>query len=173
MNVNSPQLPSRRGGRPIPQPHDYRPDFYTPENIIGHTGSLHSNPTVYFRRGQEFGRITQSHQYAWNLGRQEVRRESRGKRYVIGNRKVNGAERAEEKFVSPKGAEELIHVSRSPFISCKRANVDQLAILASAIRKFPNKKVGPPITFRRVAHHRTYLWGLGVGVRAVVRTVFR
>jgi hypothetical protein len=42
----------------------YRSDFYIPENIIGYTGHVDRNPTVYFRNllTQEFGHITQN----WN-----------------------------------------------------------------------------------------------------------
>ncbi|MBQ4822433.1 hypothetical protein [Aquimarina sp. MMG016] len=52
---------------------NYRDDFFTAENIIGYTGELGMNPTVYFRDGDYFGRITQDHGHADNIGRNIVR----------------------------------------------------------------------------------------------------
>jgi len=51
----------------------YRPDFYTAENIVGYTGDLHNDPTVYFETYTEHGRITQFHHKWDNVGRNEVR----------------------------------------------------------------------------------------------------
>ena len=68
----------------------YRHDFYREENIIGYTGELLKNPTVYFadagginpRLQQvgnkqqvlvEFGHITQAHNMPSNVGRERVR----------------------------------------------------------------------------------------------------
>jgi len=50
----------------------YRGDFYVPQNIIGYTGDLNNNPTVYFKSGYSYGHITQSHDLRQNVGREEV-----------------------------------------------------------------------------------------------------
>ncbi len=67
----------------------YMDDFYTEANIIGHTGSLADNPTVYFAdagimnpvtrvvngKNQvmvKFGHITQHHDLPGNIGRETV-----------------------------------------------------------------------------------------------------
>ncbi len=56
----------------------YRDDFYTADNIIGYTGDINNNPTVYFRSEKDgevtFGRITQEHKDDFNVGREEVRK---------------------------------------------------------------------------------------------------
>lgn len=159
---------------PQPQPQlAYRPDFYTPENIIGHTGKLHEHPTVYFRDGDEFGHITQTHQYGWNVGRERVGREIRGRRYYhIENQTINGALRAVEFFVDRSGRVDVFHYSRNPFIDCSRANTDQLAILASAIWRFQERKAGRPAGFNPDAHRRRSIWALGARAGAAVRGIF-
>jgi hypothetical protein len=51
----------------------YRDDFYNGDNLIGYTGDLNNNPTVYFlSNDQQFGHITQYHQYHINIGRERV-----------------------------------------------------------------------------------------------------
>ena len=127
---------------PPPPGAAYRPDFYTPENIIGYTGSLRDNPTVYFKEGSKFGHITQSHSASYNVGREEVQEEFGGMKYVIENQTENGKETAVEKLVDPTagGAELIFHKSRSKFIDVRRANIDVLAMLAQAIWKFPARK---------------------------------
>jgi hypothetical protein len=68
----------------------YRDDFYKEENILGYTGKLGSNPTVYFADAGgvnpklqqvgdkqkvvvQFGHITQAHDDPTNVGRERVR----------------------------------------------------------------------------------------------------
>ena len=68
----------------------YRDDFYKEENILGYTGQLGSNPTVYFADAGgvnpklqqvgdkqkvvvQFGHITQAHDDSTNVGRERVR----------------------------------------------------------------------------------------------------
>jgi hypothetical protein len=67
----------------------YRDDFYIKDNILGYTGNLHKDPTVYFAdaggtapkiakvNGKDkvlvsFGHITQFHDMADNIGRGPV-----------------------------------------------------------------------------------------------------
>lgn len=157
-----------------PQPQRaYRPDFYTPENIIGFTGKLHESPTVYFRDGDEFGHITQAHQYDWNVGREPVDRQIRGRRYYyIENWQVNNAPKAVEYFVDRSGRIDVFHCSRNQFIDCGRANIDQLAILASAIWRFHERKAGRPAGFNPDAHRRRSIWALGARAGAAIRGMF-
>ncbi|MBN2321345.1 MAG: hypothetical protein JXR49_19855 [Acidobacteria bacterium] len=61
----------------------YRSDFYIAKNITGYTGPIISNPTVYFRCGNESGHITQLHEVEANEGREEVIKDDK---YVIENR---------------------------------------------------------------------------------------
>ena len=51
----------------------YRDDFYMVQYIIGYSGNLHAFPTVYFRKGNEYGHITQKHPCPQNVGRMAVR----------------------------------------------------------------------------------------------------
>ena len=50
----------------------FKDDFYTKENIIGFTGDLHNNPTVYFKTDDHVGRITQEHFREINIGRHDL-----------------------------------------------------------------------------------------------------
>ena len=118
----------------------YRADFYIPENIIGYTGSLHKNPTVYFLTDDEFGHITQSHRRADNVGREAVgsRNDLPGYTYVMRNEtNSKGEEVMFEGYVNannPDGPfEGGPHQSRNKFISTQRANINVFAILAQAI----------------------------------------
>lgn len=132
---------------PPPPPRTYRANFYVPENIIGYTGALHENPTVYFQDGAEFGHITQAHDNAWNIGREPVMSEEPGTRYVIEN---NDNDVAEEKLVNPVTGATILrfHTSRSKFHDARRLNIDVLAILAGAIWRFSAKKAGDPAMAR-------------------------
>lgn len=96
---------------------NYRDDFYKKENIIGYTGSLTNNPTVYFKDGDEFGRITQNHGNPNNIGRNKVRSYSD---YRINNTGKNGA--AQEYYNG-----KIRHSSRNPFISVSDDSRDELA----------------------------------------------
>ena len=62
----------------------YRDDFYTEENIVGYTGDINNNPTVYFEKNHgngeiSYGRITQSHGDPENQGREFILKEKEGK----------------------------------------------------------------------------------------------
>ncbi len=128
-----------------PQP-AYRADFYTPENIIGYTGELRRNPTVYFRSDTEFGHITQQHESHWNIGREGVGDlVYPGWTYVIDNEIVRGREVGVERYESDNGEGRIhIHTSRNRFIDTRRANIDVFALLAQAIWKFTALKAGEP-----------------------------
>jgi hypothetical protein len=51
----------------------YEDTFYVKSNIVGYTGNKFNYPTVYFRQGNRFGRITQKHQHANNIGRNKAK----------------------------------------------------------------------------------------------------
>jgi hypothetical protein len=104
----------------------YEDGFYVKENIIGYTGKLTSNPTVYFQKGSRFGRITQDHPNPSNIGRNKVRS---ALDYKISN--SNGG-KAQEYY---NGA--VQHSSRNPF---KPANFVEKFLLSKAIDRFPDKK---------------------------------
>ncbi|WP_459209131.1 hypothetical protein [Aquimarina rhabdastrellae] len=95
----------------------YRDDFYKKANIIGYTGTIGSNETVYFKDGNEYGHITQDHNFVTNIGRETVRSASD---YKIENRSSDG--RCQE---SANGV--VFHVSRNPFIAVDSSTIDQLA----------------------------------------------
>lgn len=110
----------------------YRDDFYTKENIIGYTGLLSNNPTVYFKRGDEFGRITQYHKDKDNIGRNVVREYSD---YKITNN-VNGkAEEFYDKTVNHTSRNRFIKVFNNP-----DENNEAIDELAKAINKFKDLK---------------------------------
>lgn len=106
---------------------NYRDDFYRAENIIGYTGDLGNNPTIYFTDGYYFGRITQDHGHADNIGRNIVRFASD---YKIENDASTGS--AYEYY---DGA--CRHKSRNKFIP---ASYENLYELEQAINKFKGIK---------------------------------
>lgn len=111
----------------------YRGDFYNLLNIIGYTGDLQFYPTVYFRRGAEYGHITQHHKLGKNVGRETVRWDAD---YHIANhyhrgRVVNTEWRGDERF----------HTSRNPLITRDRFGPGDLLTLGTAIVHFPDLKL--------------------------------
>lgn len=110
----------------------YRDDFYIVGNIIGHTGKVHSDPTVYFQHGDEYGHITQNHQVKENIGREEV---SQHAEYRIGNEEVNGIPMCIE-----REGNEKVHTSRSKFVSTANLSSLQKKVLARSIYNFTSKK---------------------------------
>ena len=105
----------------------YESEFYTAANITGYTGDLNDNPTVYFRKGNKFGRITQEHNHADNIGRNLVKEYAD---YRIGNTGAGGA--AQEYY---NGA--VQHTSRNPFVV---VTADTVGELTKAIAKFTEIK---------------------------------
>lgn len=105
---------------------NYEENFYVKGNIIGYTGSLNSNPTVYFKKGTRFGRITQAHGKQNNVGRNKVRTKAD---YKIYNSKSGKA----KEFYGG----EVKHNSRNKFHKVSFWNRKKLT---SAINLFPNIK---------------------------------
>ncbi len=108
----------------------YRDDFYISGNIIGYTGAIGSDPTVYFLRGKEFGRITQDHPNRDNIGRNIVRTHGD---YSITNDVTTG--HAVE-FYNTK----IRHRSRNPFMPIEKVKFMDQVELVKAIARFPNAK---------------------------------
>lgn len=86
----------------------YEPEFYSPKNIIGYTGVLNKNPTVYFLSSTHYGHITQVHNNWMNVGRSTIRVNAK---YFFGNVADNNC-----LFERDPGV--LTHKSRSPMILC-------------------------------------------------------
>ncbi|MBI5056709.1 MAG: hypothetical protein HZB61_08855 [Nitrospirae bacterium] len=105
----------------------YRDDFYIAQNITGYSGNITSNPTVYFRREHEFGRITQEHDDKTNIGRNKVRIASDYKIYNEGG--------FAREFYNAK----VQHDSRGLFREVKPSDW-QSAYLILAIPKFTELK---------------------------------
>lgn len=81
----------------------YEPNFYVPENIIGYTGVLQKNPTVYFLSKTHYGHITQVHEEWTNVGREVIYPNAS---YEFGN--WDGVRLIEQDSARPMG-----HTSRS------------------------------------------------------------
>jgi hypothetical protein len=106
----------------------YRGDLYTPENIIGYTGNINNNPTVYFQKGYAYGHITQAHGLGHNVGREEVRQ---AVDYDIRN--VHGT-------CHEYAGGRCFHESRSMFVSVGGLGFASKFKLSVAISKFNLKK---------------------------------
>lgn len=113
------------------RPPSYESDFYKPENIIGYTGDLNNDPTVYFKEGDRFGHITQNHKYSSNIGRNKVREFTD---YTIRNQNVKGEIKAQE-FYDGK----VKHTSRKPFTEVTDDNRGQLATAIKSFRYAKSK----------------------------------
>ena len=110
----------------------YRDDFYVIGNIIGHTGSAHSDPTVYFQQGNEYGHITQAHRLKENVGREVV---SQHANYTIGNQLINGSLRCVE-----KEGNDVVHTSRSTYVPVANLSAVQIKVLGQAVINFTGQK---------------------------------
>lgn len=111
----------------------YRDDFYTVRNIIGYTGDLMYYPTVYFKRGHEYGHITQHHMLPYNIGREEVFFHPQ---YHVGNYVSGGRLHG----IEWEGAR-AIHPSRNKFIRRELFSTGVLLTLSEAIFRFPDLKI--------------------------------
>jgi len=87
----------------------YAPDFYVPDNIIGYTGVLQKNPTVYFMSPTHYGHITQVHDDWQNVGREAIY--PLGK-YAFANMVLEGSIR----LVEQDAARNMGHTSRSAMV---------------------------------------------------------
>jgi len=111
----------------------YRDDLYAADNLIGYTGQIHKMPTVYFRKGNLFGHITQYHDLPQNNGREEV---GNSAEYKIANEpQKDGTSRCVERIGT-----KAFHTSRNLFIPADKVNSEDKAVLLQAIWKFPEKK---------------------------------
>ena len=113
----------------------YRDDFYIVGNIIGHTGKAHSDATVYFQHGDEYGHITQNHEIEENIGREEVKQHAN---YSIRNEMVDGSLASVER--TGPDDDDIFHTSRSEFVSVVDMPSLQKKILARSIYNFTSQK---------------------------------
>ncbi len=107
----------------------YEDSFYVKANITGYTGDIDNNPTVYFQKGNRFGRITQDHDNADNIGRNKVRE------YDDYRHENNSSGKAEEYYNG-----KVQHTSRNPFVSIGGLTDTDVAKLATAISNFTDIK---------------------------------
>ncbi len=121
----------------------YHSSLYNFGNIIGYTGKPDRLPTVYFRcdRQQVAGRITQQHQFSFNVGRAQPRTS-------VGHVMRNEMHRGKLCLHEYRNGK-LKHISRNAFISLEveteadrhlAVNYNDLALIAQALRNFPNAK---------------------------------
>jgi hypothetical protein len=125
----------------------YRDDFYIVDNIVAYTGDINNNPTVYFEHqvadGVEFGRITQHHQHADNIGRNKVRVKAD---YRLENRRmVNNTYLCGLVVTRRTVCVEYYdggdrHTSRNAATFRDDFAANDLALLAQAITRFPDAK---------------------------------
>ena len=143
----------------------YRDDFYKLDNMIGYTGVLHKQPTVYFYDSAThgFGHITQQHSDPTNVGREQYNADDKYKienakiyknNYPVGEFKEDeGLEILDGKYnvewaTNKDGHQASFHTSRGPFRPIKpstffpNAGRSEMAIsvCGAAIRDFPNLK---------------------------------
>jgi hypothetical protein len=113
----------------------YRDDFYVVDNIIGYTGDLHDNPTVYFETDEEYGHITQDHPHDDNIGRERV---DPVEGYVASNNDLGPQKgvRLQEGF-----GDKVRHTSRNELISIEGMSQGDKDILKMSIWTFPSLKV--------------------------------
>jgi hypothetical protein len=113
----------------------YRDDFYDARYIMGYTGQLHKDPTVYFLTQNERGRITQKHKHNKNVGREKVRGTAG---YTFANELFNGRRKLVE-YVNGRD----VHTSRNALVQVPvddQTSSDTRALLAQAITRFPDEK---------------------------------
>jgi hypothetical protein len=110
----------------------YRDDFYIADNVIGYTGVITNNPTVYFESDSEYGRITQDHPNKDNIGRNTVRS---NEGHTFGNENYLGKYRAVERVGG-----KVTHPSRNVFVTTEGLSEGDKALLFQAILKFQSAK---------------------------------
>ena len=131
-------------GNEIVIPEPYGEELYQPENIIGYTGDL-SKPetvTVYFKKGNLYGRITQVHDDPENIGREAILKSDYYWRFnsvkldfccCIPYHKIH----KNHEFIG----DDLIHISRTPFIKLNPRDKRTRAILAQSITRHKRLKL--------------------------------
>jgi hypothetical protein len=122
----------------------YAADFYIPDNIIGYTGVLSKNPTVYFLSATHYGHITQVHDVWENVGREEIRSNAS---YEFGNMKDTSS------LVERDSANNMIHESRSPIVLVGSVLPPELthAIMVHSEKKALRLGKEPEVTSQNVA----------------------
>ena len=110
----------------------YRDDFYIVGNIIGYTGTVHLNPTVYFQHNDEYGHITQAHDVKENIGREEVHQHPD---YSIRNEMIDGSLRCVER----RGTK-IFHTSRNKFVGVAEMSQLQISVLNRSVINFTAQK---------------------------------
>lgn len=114
----------------------YRDDFYVSDNIIGYTGDILAEASVYFQKNaggnRSFGRITQDHDHKLNIGRNTVRTTTD---YVIENRNIGGEQRCIEFYDG-----DVQHTSRNAFVSSADLSALQKSVLERSIYNFTEGK---------------------------------
>ncbi len=111
----------------------YEDHFYVRRNIMGYTGQLLEDPTVYFITQNEHGRITQKHQNEGNIGRSLVKSRQG---YTFENKHIGGKLRLVEYLNGRQ-----FHTSRNELILIDPTPSDNtLDILERAIARFPDLK---------------------------------
>ncbi len=140
----------------------YRDDFYVAANIVGYSGRLESFPSVYFLTTQEYGHITQEHDYSQNVGRSKVH-SARG--YTIGNEMVGSVLKLVEKMNG-----RIFHESRTTLTTVDQNDAETMAVLGQVIWKYQDQKYITDFsradrTQIRASQNalRTALAGLGAG----------
>lgn len=115
----------------------YRDDFYTIENVVGFTGNIQDNPTVYFMTDDEAGHITQIHDNKKNIGRGMVL-DTEG--YSMKN--IYDAKMGKFHLVELMG-DKIIHPSRNPFVAVPNLDnrPNEKALFQKAILKFKEVKI--------------------------------
>ena len=107
---------------------EYSQDLYKKENIIGYTGNIKNNPTVYFKQGNKYGHITQVHNKEANIGREIGVSSSL---YRMSNSGPKG--RLQESIDG-----EVHHTSRNPFV--RPTCIEECDELAKSIDRFKELK---------------------------------
>lgn len=118
-------------------PVGYRDDFYTIENVVGFTGNIQDNPTVYFMTEDEAGHITQVHDVEDNIGRGMV---VSSKGYSMKN--IYNSKKGIFQLVELIG-DKIIHPSRNPFVAVPNLEnrPSEKALFEKAILKFKEIKI--------------------------------
>jgi hypothetical protein len=111
----------------------YRDDFYVVDNIVGYTGDIKKDPTVYFESGEEYGHITQWHEYDWNIGREYVCS-------LEGYNAGNTNEGTDKVRLQESLGTDIIHVSRNQLISTEGMSAGDKDLLKQSIWKCQNEK---------------------------------
>lgn len=114
----------------------YRDDFYTADNLVGHTGDPKNHPTVYFMRDIGptvlFGHITQKHEIPENVGRERV---DEHPEYLITNEEFEDGVHAVE-----WAGDRDLHTSRNVFVDIDDSSKEVRALLLGAITKCTDMK---------------------------------